>query len=40
LLRFSFYALLAGAIRSVSESGADTSSNATFECFVASVEEV
>jgi hypothetical protein len=40
LLRFTFYALLAGAIRSVSESGADTSSNATFECFVASVEEV
>ena len=40
LLRFSFYALLAGAIRSVSVSGADTNSNATFECFVASVEEV
>lgn len=40
LLRFSFYALLAGAIRSVSVSGAVTTSNATFEGFVASVEEV
>lgn len=40
LLRFSFYALLAGAIRSVLVSGAVTTSNATFEGFVASVEEV
>lgn len=40
LLRFSFYALLDGAIRSVIVSGAVTTNNATFEGFVASVEEV